>query len=63
MLRNQDDIIEIARWAVRAFGQDAVMVIRRRAAENLLAEEEEAAQTWRLVADAAQDFLCGRNLH
>lgn len=57
------DILEIARWAISEFGADAVPIIRRRAAENLLADEPEAAETWKRVAEAASDFLCGRHLH
>lgn len=63
MATELDDILAIARWAVGAFGADAVAVIRRRAAENLMAEEIEAAQTWHRVAEAASHFLCGRHLH
>lgn len=57
------DILSIARWAVASYGADAVPIIRRRAAENLMADEPEAAECWRQVADAASQFLCGRVLH
>lgn len=57
------DIHCIARWAISVYGADAVPIIRRRAAENLLADEPEAAETWKLVADAADHYLCGRHLN
>lgn len=57
------DILAIARWAIATFGADAVPIIRRRAAENLLAEELEAAECWKRVADAAGRYLAGRLLH
>jgi hypothetical protein len=57
------DISTIARWAISLYGAQAVAIIRRRAAENLLADEPEAAACWREVAEAANNFLCGRYLH
>ncbi len=57
------DILAIARWAVASYGAEAVPIIRRRAAENLMADEPEAADCWRRVADAASRFLRGRVLH
>ncbi len=57
------DILAIARWAIATYGANAVPIIRRRAAENLLAQEPEAAETWKQVAEAASRFLCGRTLH
>ena len=57
------DIVVIARWAVATYGAHAVPIIRRRAAENMMAEEPEAAECWKRVADAANDFLCGRRLN
>lgn len=57
------DILDIARWAIAAYGVSAVAIIRRRAAENLMAGEEEAAECWKQVADAADAFLCGRRAH
>ena len=57
------DILTIARWAISVYGADAVPIIKRRAAENLLADEPEAAECWKRVAEAAGHFLCGRHLH
>ena len=57
------DIHAIARWAVSVYGAEAVPIIRRRAAENLMADEPEAAETWKQVADVADHYLCGRHLH
>ena len=57
------DIVAIARWAIAAYGAQAVPIIKRRAAENLMADEPEAAETWKRVAEAANNFLCGRHLH
>lgn len=57
------DILEIARWAISVYGAQAVPIIKRRAAENLMAEEPEAAECWKQVAEAASDFLCGRHLN
>ena len=57
------DIETIARWAVSTYGADAVPIIRRCAAQNLLADEPEAAECWRLVAEVADQFLYGRSVH
>jgi hypothetical protein len=57
------DILEIARWAISVYGAMAVPIIKRRAAENLLADEPEAAECWKQVAEAAHNFLCGRRVH
>lgn len=57
------DILAIARWAISVYGAQAVPIIKRRAAENLMADEPEAAETWKRVAEAANHFLCGRHLH
>ena len=57
------DILTVARWAVATYGAEAVPIIRRRAAENLLADEPEAAECWRLVAEVASQTLAGAQLH
>ena len=57
------DILAIARWAIATYGADAVPIIRRRAAENLLADEPEAAECWRRVAEAASRFLGMPTVH
>lgn len=57
------DIETIARWAVLTYGAEAVPIIRRRAAENLLADDPEAAACWKQVAEAVRDYLAGRSLH
>jgi len=57
------NILAIARWAICTFGAEAVPIIRRRAAENLMADEPEAAECWKRVAAAADRFLAGRVMH
>ena len=57
------DLHGIARWAGSVYGAEAVPISRRRAAENLMADEPEAAETWKQVADVANHYLCGRHLH
>ena len=57
------DILAIARWAISTYGGEAVPIIRRRAAENLLADDPEAAECWKRVAEAAGRFLGSRTLH
>lgn len=57
------DILALARWAISTYGAQAVPIIRRRAAENLMANEPEAAECWKQVAEAASRFLCGRTVH
>jgi len=53
------DILTLARWAIATYGAEAIPIIRRRAAENLLADEPEAAECWKLVAEAASQTLAG----
>lgn len=57
------DILTVARWAVATYGAEAIPIIRRRAAENLLADEPEAAECWKLVAEAASQTLAATQLH
>lgn len=57
------DILDIARWAISTYGVSAVAIIRRRAAENLMAGEDEAAECWKRVAEAAAAYLYGRRPH
>ena len=54
---------ELASWAVAAYGPCAGAIIRRRMAESLLANDQEAARCWRLVAEAADHFIDRRQLH
>ncbi|MDE2463433.1 MAG: hypothetical protein KGO02_06950 [Alphaproteobacteria bacterium] len=63
MITNQEDVAAIARWAVITFGSEAGTVIRRRAAENLLADEREAAALWCQVADIADHYLGQASVH
>jgi hypothetical protein len=63
MITNQEDIAAIARWAVVTFGSEASSIIRRRAAENLIADEREAAALWCQVADVADLYLGQASVH
>lgn len=57
------DIETIARWAVSTYGPKAVPIIRRCAAANLMADDPEAAECWKRVAEAADKFLCSQSVH
>ena len=57
------DIETIARWALSAYGADAVPLMRRCAAQNLMEEDFEAAECWKLAAEVADQFLYGRSVH
>ena len=51
-MREEDNVAAVAKAMIRAFGDRAAAIMRKRAADHLHAGEEEGARFWRGVETA-----------